>query len=242
MPLTLPDRVEACSVEYRLAIDWGTALDGSPVRMDDGPDYDSLMATMTLRLTPSELTAMEGCYQDDRILTVNGDGRVLGPEIDTLMGVPCSFLSLVVDGPSDPSCTLYDATIQVGYGPLPALVDPPGVSSIFEHGVPYHSVRPYGQMLLLEDGRAAQVGATARSNRSTKWYTSGVPLYLANSMVRALRNLRGGQFPWGTFGVSKPWGPGEPDFPNTYAWIPSWTVSRESNLSWLFELEVVRDG
>lgn len=54
--MALADRAESVSVEYALALDWSEALDGTPVCYDDGAVYDELVSTLTMRLTPSELS------------------------------------------------------------------------------------------------------------------------------------------------------------------------------------------
>ena len=229
---------ETCEPVYRLALEWTTAADGSPVGYDDGAAYDSIESTITGRLTPDELEALESAYKFDRTYTLVSTGYLLGPEVDLSMGVTVKIADLVVDGPCDSSMTCFDVTASVVYGPI-ATPSAGDLSIALSHGVPYHAVRPDTQISEMCDGSSATASVAPLVDATCRWYASQLTTAQADSVVRALRLLREGSYEWITpFGV-EPWGPGIDG--SAFVWIPEWSVHAESNLTWGIELLLVRN-
>ena len=229
---------ETTEPEYLLALDWDEAADNTPICYDDGAAYDSIRATLTGRLTPSELADLETAWTTTRGYDITSTGYLLGPEIDMSAGAHVALLDLVVDGPTDSSMALYDVTISVAYGPLdaPSTGD---LSIALIGGVPYHSVKPTTLAYLLCDGDEYSVTAGTAAGNECRWYASGLSTQDAKSAIEALRTLRGSQYEWYPTGAIEPWGPGiEPD---SLIWIPAWSVHAESNLTWGLELTLIRD-
>lgn len=237
----MADQAESVSVTYSLAMEWSTALDGTPVCYDDGAAFDDLVSTLTLRLEPSEREAWEAIFQGNRAVTFAGwTGLPLGPEYDVSDGLTQgALLDFQIDGPTDGTCALFDAVAKIHYGPLPA----PSAGSItaaLSRGVPYHSVRPLTKALRTDGGTVISVPSGAESDRTTRWYSSGLTRAEVVDAINWLRTNRGGAFSWIASGVSLPWGSGEST--TATCKIPSWVVAQESNFSWGLELEVVRIG
>lgn len=230
---------ESVQVEYDLALEWTEAADGTPIAYDDGAVYDSIRSTLTLRLQPSELAALEAAWEGDRIWTIDGTGFLLGPTIDHTAGVQVRLESFQVDGPSDSSMSLFDATVTVLYGPM-ASPSAGSLALVMSRGVPYHSTRP-GSRAWLTDGGGSDVALYGgRSTRSTVWYSNNLTTAQAADVVNALRTLRGSSMVWTATGLSRPFGPEEGQTSNV--WIPRWRVLRGSNLTWDVEMEVFRNG
>lgn len=238
-PATPGTPAESVQVEYDLALEWTEAADGTPIAYDDGAVYDSIRSTLTLRLQPSELAALESAWEGDRLWTIDGTGFLLGPTIDHTAGVQVRLESFQVDGPSDSSMSLFDATVTVLYGPM-ASPSAGSLALVMSRGVPYHSTRP-GSRAWLTDGGGSDVALYGgRSTRSTVWYSNNLTTAQAADVVNALRTLRGSSTVWTATGASLPFGPGEG---TTYTvWIPRWKILRGSNLTWDVEMEVVRNG
>lgn len=230
---------ESVQVEYDLAIDWTEAADGTPIAYDDGAVYDSIRSTITLRLLPAELTALEAAWEGDRLWSIYGTGFLLGPTVDHSGGVQVRLESFQVDGPADSSMSLFDATVTVLYGPL-STPSAGSLALVMSRGVPYHSTRP-GSTAWLTDGGGSDVATYGgRSTRSTVWYSNSLSTAQAADVVDALRTLRGSSMAWTATGLSRPFGPDESQ--TSTVWIPRWRVFRGSNLTWDIEMEVVRDG
>jgi hypothetical protein len=235
------DRAESITVTYSLALEWATGTDGTPICYDDGADFDELDSTITMRLTPTEVTAWESIWQGARKVTfLDWSSLPLGPTVTVSDGVAeATLVDFYLDGPADSSMTLFDAVAKLHYGPL----DAPGAGSItevFDHGVPYHSVRPLTKALHTDGATYILVPATAESDRSCQWYASGLSRDDIASAIDWLRNLRGGAYSWTAAGQAFPFGPGESQ--TALVKIPSWTVTEESNFTWGLELEVIRVG
>lgn len=239
--MALSDRAESVSVEYALALDWSEALDGTSVCYDDGAQYDEIVSTVTMRLTPSELTAWEAAFQGDREMTFeHWTGLPLGPEIDVSGGtVTATILDFVVDGPADSSMTLFDVTAILQYGPLSA-PSAGSITPVLANGVPYHSSRPSTRSLRTAGGTVAQVEYGYESSRRCVWYASGLSRSEIVDAINWLRTLRGGNYLWTASGLNRPFGPGEGQYNNVR--FPAWKVSQESSLAWGIELEVIRRG
>lgn len=232
---------ESAEVEYRLSIDWSEAADGTPLAFDDGSAYDYLVGTITARLLPAELTTLEAAWQSStRLLTLESTGRLLGPTLDTTTpGIEVRMMDFRVDQPADSAMTLFDATMVVHYGPL-AAPSPGSLAAVIARGVPYHTPNPNSAAWATEGG-TSDVSAFSRvSTRRTMWYCQGLTHAEASDAVNALRTLRGSTVAWTAPGTGRPFGPGESQF--AVVWIPSWRLSRESNFSWMIELELVRNG
>lgn len=238
--MALNDRAESVSVEYVLALDWSEALDGTPVCYDDGATYDEIVSTVTMRLTPSELTTWEAAFQGSRLMTfLDWTGLPLGPEIDVSAGdVTATILDFVVDGPADSSMTLFDVTAVLKYGPLSS-PSAGSITAVLSNGVPYHSSRPSTRVLRTYGGTVAQVVYGAESTRRTVWYASGLSRAEIVDAINWLRTQRGQTYTWTASGLSRPFGPGESQ--SATVRFPAWKVSQESNLTWGIELEVVRN-
>lgn len=232
---------ESAEVEYALSIDWSEAADGTPLGFDDGSAYDYLTATITARLLPAELTALEAVWQSStRLLTLESTGRLLGPTLDTTApGLEVRMLDFRVDQPADSAMTLFDATMSVHYGPLSA-PSPGSFAAVIARGVPYHTANP-NSAAWITDGGSSDVSAFSQvSTRRTMWYCQGLTHTEASNTINALRTLRASTVAWTAPGTGRPWGPGESQF--GIVWIPAWKLSRESNFSWMIELELVRNG
>lgn len=239
---TPPDDInaEAHETTHALALEWTESADGTPVAYDDGAAYDYIESTITARLTPAELTALETAWQSpDKLYTIYSTGYLLGPLIDMSAGVEVRLMSYQVDQSADSAMTLYDVTIGVHYGPLSA----PSAGSLAvvqSRGRPYHSVAP-GAASWITEGGTSSVNAYGRaSDRSCTWYTHSLTTAQAADVVNALRTLRGSSTTWTAGGVATPWGPSESG--TATVWIPEWSVHRESNLLWGVQMELVRNG
>lgn len=231
---------EAHETTHALALEWTEAADGTPVAYDDGAAYDYIESTITARMTPAELTALETAWQSStKLYTIYSTGYLLGPLIDMSAGVEVRLMSYQVDQSADSSMTLYDVTIGVHYGPLSA----PSAGSLAvvqSRGRPYHSVAP-GAASWITEGGTSDVNAYGRaSERSCTWYTHSLTTAQAADVVNALRTLRGSSTTWTAGGVATPWGPSESG--TATVWIPEWSVHRESNLLWGVQMELVRNG
>lgn len=239
--MAVVDQAESVSVTYSLAIEWGTALDGTPVAYDDGAAFDELESTITLRLTPSELTAWEAAWQGTRVVTFLGwTGLPLGPEYDVSDGLTsATLMDFSVDGPADSSMTLFDAVARLHYGPLPA-PSAGSLAAVLAHGVPYHASRPQVKALPSDGATVFTVPATSEVDRTCKWYASGLSRSEVVDGINYLRTLRGSSFVWTAAGQAFPFGPGESQTATVK--IPGWVVAQESNFTWGLELEVVRIG
>jgi uncharacterized protein (TIGR02145 family) len=234
-----PSPAESVQVEYDIAIEWTEAADGTPIAYDDGAVYDSIRSTLTLRLQPSELAALESAWEGDRLWTVYGTGFLLGPTIDHTAGVQVRLESFQVDGPSDSSMSLFDVTVTVMYGPM-ASPSAGSLALVMSRGVPYHSTRP-GSRAWLTDGGGSDVALYGgRSTRSTVWYSNNLSTAQAADVVNALRTLRGSSMTWTATGLSRPFGLEEGQ--TSTVWIPRWRILRGSNLTWDVEMEVFRNG
>jgi uncharacterized protein (TIGR02145 family) len=223
-----------------LALEWTEAADGTPVAYDDGAAYDYIESTITARMTPDELTALETAWQSSsKLYTIYSTGYLLGPLVDMSAGVEVRLMSYQVDQSADSAMTLYDVTIGVHYGPLSA----PSAGSLAvvqSRGRPYHSVAP-GAASWITEGGTSDVNAYGRaSERSCTWYTHSLTTAQAADVVNALRTLRGSSTTWTAGGVATPWGPSESG--TATVWIPEWSVHRESNLLWGVQMELVRNG
>jgi len=235
-----PINAEAHETTHALALEWTEAADGTPVAYDDGSAYDYIESTITARMTPDELTALETAWQSStKLYTIYSTGYLLGPLIDMSAGVEVRLMSYQVDQSADSAMTLYDVTIGVHYGPLSA----PSAGSLAvvqTRGRPYHSVAP-GAASWITEGGTSDVNAYGRaSERSCTWYTHSLTTAQAADVVNALRTLRGSSTTWTAGGVATPWGPGESG--TATVWIPEWSVHRESNLLWGVQMELVRNG
>lgn len=232
---------ESAEVEYRLSIDWSEAADGTPLAFDDGSAYDYLVGTITARLLPSELTNLEAAWQSStRLLTIESTGRLLGPTLDTTTpGIEVRMMDFRVDQPADSAMTLFDATMVVHYGPLSA-PSPGSLAAVIARGVPYHTPNPNSAAWTTEGGTSDASAFSRVSTRRTMWYCQGLTHAEASDAVNALRTLRGSTVAWTAPGTGRPFGPGESQF--AVVWIPYWRLSRESNFSWMIELELVRNG
>lgn len=239
-PATILFQAEAHETTHALALEWTEAADGTPVAYDDGAAYDYIESTITARMTPDELTALETAWQSStKLYTITSTGYLLGPLIDMSAGVEVRLMSYQVDQSADSSMTLYDVTIGVHYGPLSA----PSTGSLAvvqSRGRPYHLVAP-GAASWITEGGTSDVNAYGRaSERSCTWYTHSLTTAQAADVVNALRTLRGSSTTWTAGGVATPWGPGESG--TATVWIPEWSVHRESNLLWGVQMELVRNG
>lgn len=232
---------ESAEVAYRLAMDWDVASDGTPIAYDDGAAYDYITATITVRLTPAELAALEAVWQSStRLLTVESTGRLLGPTLDTTTpGIQARMMDFRVDQPADSAMTLFDATMGLHYGPLSA-PSAGSLAAVIARGVPYHTPHPVTSAWATEGGSTSVVTFSRKSTRSTMWYCSGLTHAEASDAVNFLRTLRASTMVWTAPGTGRPWGPGEAQ--SATVWIPAWSIHRESNFSWNIELEVVRNG
>lgn len=237
----MADQAESVSVAYSLALEWSTALDGVPVCYDDGAAYDTLTSTLTLRLEPDELEVWEAIWQGSRIVTFDGwTSLPLGPAYDVSDGMTsASLMDFKVDGPSDGSCRLFDAVAVVQYGPLP-MPSAGDITAALTHGVPYHGSRPLTKALETDGGTVVMLISGSESDRTTKWYSSGLSRAEIVAAIDWLRTSRGDSSTWSAPGVSHPFGPGQPV--SASCKFPSWIVSQESNFTWGLELEVVRIG
>lgn len=230
---------ESVEVSYALAIEWGDAIDGTPFAIDDGAQYDAVSSVITLRLLPAELTALEAIYQSATpVWTIEGSGYLLGPEIDHQDGVDVTITDLVVDGPADAAQTLFDVTVTIHYaGPLPE----PTIGSadlVHASGIGYHTTEPLNRVWRTAEGGLDASTYTRESTRRMVWYSDGYSTDQALELINYLRTNRADKTYWPSFGPL--FGPGEDD--DAYVWIRGWRVLRSSNLTWGFELEVVRDG
>lgn len=237
-PTDIP--AEAHETTHALALEWTEAADGTPVAYDDGAAYDYIESTITARMTPDELTALETAWQSStKLYTIYSTGYLLGPLIDMSAGVEVRLMYYQVDQSADSAMTLYDVTIGVHYGPLSA----PSAGSLAvvqSRGRPYHSVAP-GAASWITEGGTSDVNAYGRaSERSCTWYTHSLTTAQAADVVNALRTLRGSSTTWTAGGVATPWGPSESG--TATVWIPEWSVHRESNLLWGVQMELVRNG
>lgn len=235
------DRAESITVNYALALEWSTGTDGVPVCYDDGVAFDEVESTIALRLTPAELTAWEAIWQGNRkVAFLDWTSHPLGPTVTVASGtVEATLVDFYTDGPADSSMTLFDAVAKLHYGPL----DAPGTASpteVLGRGVPYHSVRPLTKALPTDGATYIMIPATAESDRSCRWYSSGLSRYEAALGINWLRTLRGGSYAWTAAGQAFPFGPGESQ--TAVIKIPSWRVTEESNFTWGLELEVIRVG
>lgn len=230
---------ETTEPEYKLALEWSDAADGTPVCLDDGVSYDSIHATWTGRLTPSELAMVESIYTGNRLYTLSSTGYLLGPEIDMSGGIEVTILSFDIDGPVDSAVTLYDVTMSVAYGPL---VVPDSelvkLQTALALGVPYHAAFPTTTAALADGGNVLSSDLGRASLRSCKWYSSGLTTDMAGQAVAALRQLRGGSFSWVASGDSLPFGPNGGT--TSTVLIPTWSVVAESNLTWGLEIFLVQ--
>lgn len=232
---------ESNQVRYVLAIDWDEATDGLPVGYDDGTAYDYIEATLTARLTPAELQTVETAWQSaTRNLTIESTGFLLGPTIDTSTpGVEVRIMDFKIDGPADSAMTLFDVTMEVRKGSLSAPTSG-SLSVVQSRGVPYHSDAPLAAAWGTEAG-GTDVSTYGRvSTRSCMWYSAGLTNAQAADVVNALRTLRVSTTAWNTSGNALPFGPGQGNSYTVY--IPSWELIRESNLSWMAKLELVRSN
>lgn len=232
---------ESSEVEYALSLDWSETADGTPVAYDDGAAYDYLTATITARVKPSELEEMEASWQSsDRLWFLDSTGRLLGPTFDVpALGVDVRMLDFRVDQPADSAMTLFDATMVVHYGPLPA-PSPGSFAAVIARGVPYHTPNPNSAAWITEGGTSDVSSFSRVSTRRTMWYCQGLTHAEASDAVNYLRTLRGSSMVWTAPGTGRPFGPGEAQ--SSIVWIPAWKLSRESNFSWMIELELVRNG
>lgn len=231
---------EAHETTHALALEWTEAADGTPVAYDDGAAYDYIESTITARMTPDELAALETAWQSStKLYTIYSTGYLLGPLIDMSAGVEVRLMSYQEDQSADSAMTLYDVTIGVHYGPLSA----PSAGSLAvvqSRGRPYHSVAP-GAASWITEGGTSDVNAYGRaSERSCTWYTHSLTTAQAADVVNALRTIRGSSTTWTAGGVATPWGPGESG--TATVWIPEWSIHRESNLLWGVQMELVRNG
>lgn len=232
---------ESSEIDYALSLDWSETADGTPVAYDDGAAYDYLTTAITARLLPAELTALEAVWQSStRLLTIESTGRLLGPTLDTTSpGLQVRMLDFRVDQPADSAMTLFDATMAVHYGPL-AAPSAGSLAAVIARGVPYHTPNPNSTAWITEGG-TSDVSAFSRvSTRRTMWYCQGLTHAEASDAVNYLRTLRGSSMAWTAPGTGRPFGPGEAQ--SATVWIPAWKLSRESNFSWMIELELVRNG
>lgn len=232
---------ESNQVRYVLAIDWTEATDGTPAGYDDGTSYDYIEATLTARLTPSEIQTVEAAWQSStRLLTIESTGFLLGPTIDTSTpGVEVRIMDFKIDGPADSAMTLFDVTMEVRKGSL-ASPSSGSLDLVQASGVPYHSDSPLTAAWGTESGGTDVATYGRVSTRSCAWYTEGLTNAQAADVVNALRTLRVSTTAWNTSGNALPFGPGEGDSHTVY--IPSWELIRESNLTWMARLELVRSN
>lgn len=230
---------ETTQPEYRLALDWTTGLDGLPVCLDDGSEYDTVEATITGRLTPEELGDLLEAWEGTRLYTITTTGYLLGPEIDMSSGREVTLLDVAIDGPSDSSCTLYDVTARI-CGALPTAATANELHFAFDTGVPYPSSRPSKVVYHLDGGSYSTGTIGSHVMRSTRWYSSGHTTPYAMAICRELRYLRGGVYAWDTVGVEAPFGPLGGN--STFCRIVSWRVVSESNLTWSVEMDVIRES
>lgn len=232
---------ESSEVDYRLSIDWSEAADGWPLAFDDGAAYDYITATITARMLPDELTTLEAAWQSStRLLTIESTGRLLGPTLDTTSpGLQVRMMDFRVDQPADSAMTLFDVTMVVHYGPLTS-PSPGSLEAIIARGVPYHTPNPNSAAWVTEGGTSDVSSFSRVSTRRTMWYTTGLTHAEASDAVNALRTLRGSSMVWTAPGTGRPFGPGEAQ--SATVWITNWKLSRESNFSWMIELELVRNG
>ena len=236
----LSDFAETCQVEYLTAIEWTTAVDGSPVGYDDGAQYDAIRSTVTARLTRD---AVRVILDDIRInggsTILQGSGRLLGPTINTESGVQVRIVDFIQDQPADSSQALIDCTAVLHYGPLPA-PSSGALDRVLSVGVPYSGVDLGHEFFAMEDGSSAVVAKTAHAVRNCKWYSGGLSTHEAAGAVEALRTVRAGLVSWTPAATSYPFGWGVSG--THQVWIPRWRCVRECNLSWAFEMEIYRNG
>ena len=232
---------ESNQVRYALAIDWDEATDGTPTGYDDGTAYDYIEATLTARLTPAELVTLETAWQSaTRILTIESTGFLLGPTIDpSTPGVSVRLMDFTIDGPADSAMTLFDATLVVRKGTLVAPTSG-SLDLVQASGVPYHADAPLATAWGTESGETDVATYGRVSTRSCMWYTEGLTNAQAADVVNALRTLRVSTTAWNTSGNALPFGPDQGNSHTVY--IPSWELVRQSNLSWMAKLELVRSN
>lgn len=223
---------------YRLALEWSQAADGTPICYDDGQSYDYIESTLTGRLLPDEMEALNTAWTTNREYVITSTGFLLGPEVDMSAGVMVTLVDVVSDGPVDSSMTMYDVTIKIHYANLPTLTDG-DLRLALSSGVPYHQAIPSTTFNVTARGRAVYTESTVAVDRSCKWYAAHLSQQDAASAVAALRLLRGGQFAWYPNGALEPWGPGIE--PNALIWIPDWQVVADSPMTWGIEATLVRD-
>lgn len=235
------DRAESISISYALALEWTTGADGTPICYDDGAAFDEIETTLTLRLTPSELMAWEKIWQGARKVTfADWTSLPLGPEIVVSDGLAeASLVDFAPDGPADSSMALFDAVAKLHYGPL-AAPSAGSITSILAHGVPYHASRALTKGIHMDGATYIMIPATAESDRTCKWYSSGLSRAQVVDGINWLRTLRGATYSWTAAGQAFPFGPGESQ--TALVKIPSWNVTEESNFTWGIELEVIRVG
>ena len=224
---------------YRLALEWTDGADGMPICLDDGSSYDTVEATITGRLLPDELSDLLDAWQGNRGYAIISSGYLLGPEIDMSGGEVVTLLDVIIDGPSDSSCTLYDVTISVGHT-LPSATTAGELGFAFASGVPYAEARPTDTVHALDGGSYITAPVGSAVARRCTWYTSGLTQPYANAICRELRYLRGDQYAWDAIGVEQPFGPGGGT--SSFVRIPGWRVIAESNLTWGFEIDVVQES
>lgn len=231
---------ESVQVRHVLALTWDEATDGTPVAYDDGVEYDYIEATWTARLLPAELQTVEAAWQSStRIISVESSGWLLGPTISTASATNVRIMDFRIDGPADSAMSLFDVTLDVRYGPM-AAPSTGSLTVVQDRGVPYHTDAPNATAWGTEGG-GTDVSTYGRiSTRQTQWYSSGLTTAQAADVVHALRNLRGSSTTWTGTGLSRPFGPGQAQ--SATVWIPALDLVRESNLTWMANLTLVRNG
>lgn len=231
---------ETCQVEYLTAIDWTTAIDGSPIGYDDGAQYDAIRSTVTARLTRADVHAILDDIRDNGgMTTLHGTGRLLGPTINTAPGVDVRIIDFIQDQPADSSQALIDCTAVLHYGPL-QVPSSGALDRVLGVGVPYCGEDLGRKFFAMEDGSSSTVAKTAEVVRNCKWYSNGLTTHEAAEAVEGLRTVRAGTVSWTPSATAYPFGWGITG-PHT-VWIPRWKCVRECNLTWAFELEIYRNG
>lgn len=231
---------EGGEIEYHLGTEWTEAADGSMIGYYDGDDCEYIASTITARLTPNELVSLETAWQSaTRLYTITSSGYLLGPTIDMSAGTQVRLMDYVVDQSADSAMTLYDVTLQVHYGPLGA----PSAGSlayVMAHGRPYHAVTP-GAAAWITEGGSSDINSYSRvSTRRAMWYCHGLTTAQAADAVNFMRSHGNSELSWVSGGSATPWGPSQSG--SADVWIPSFSVRRESNLTWGVEMELVRNG
>lgn len=231
---------ETCQVEYLTAIEWTSAIDGSPVGYDDGAQYDAIRSTVTARLTRADVHSMlDDIRANGGATMLEGSGRLLGPTINTASGVQVRIIDFIQDQPADSSQALIDCTAVLHYGPL-SVPSSGALDRVLGVGVPYSGEDLGHEFFATEDSSSTAVAKSAHAVRNCKWYSSGLTTHEAAEVVEALRTVRAGLVSWTPSATAYPFGWGI-DGPHQ-VWIPRWKCVRECNLSWAFELEVYRNG